>query len=167
MAKIFFRKQPGSKDIIIRKKRLTMKKKYNIAVTLPLTLWVETEADNDRDALEKARETACETPFEKYGCNMSSLQMDIVSSEELPDPEKAEAAWKALDGTHACRDINGDHVVLIVDRLSRRISVKNYFGHVWKGEEADRMVTEACERRDTLEERIQYLYDKTGIDLPF
>ena len=142
-----------------------MKKKYNIAVTLPLR--VETEADNDNDALEKARETASKTPFEKYGCDMSTLQMDIVSSEELPDPEKAEAAWKALDGTHACRDINGERVVLTVDRLSRKISVKNYFGHVWKGEEADRMVTEACERRDSLGERIQYLYEDTGIDLPF
>ena len=34
-----------------------MKKKYSIAVTLPLTFWVEVEADDDQQALGRSPRT--------------------------------------------------------------------------------------------------------------
>ena len=56
-------------------------KKYLIAVTLPLTLWVEVEADDDTEALEKARHEAMHTPYEEWGDDMSTIQTDIVNKE--------------------------------------------------------------------------------------
>ena len=56
-----------------------MKKKFNIAVTLPLTLWVEVEAENDQQALEKAKEIALKTPYENWGDDFSTVQMDILT----------------------------------------------------------------------------------------
>ncbi len=57
-------------------------KKYKIAVTFPLTLWVEVEADDDGEALEKARQEAMHTPYKEWGDDMSTIETDIVDKEE-------------------------------------------------------------------------------------
>lgn len=55
-----------------------MKKKFNVAITLPLTLWVEVEAENDDEAIEKAKEIALKTPYEEWGDDFSTAEADIV-----------------------------------------------------------------------------------------
>ena len=55
-----------------------MKKHFNVAVTLPLTLWVEVEAENEDEAIEQAREIALKTPTEEWGDDFSTAQFDIV-----------------------------------------------------------------------------------------
>ncbi len=55
-----------------------MKRKYSIAVTLPLTLWVEVEATDDQQALKKARKIALKTPYKDWGDDFSSAEFDIV-----------------------------------------------------------------------------------------
>ena len=53
--------------------------KYKIAVTLPLTLWVKTEADSPEEAIEKARQEALRTPTEEWGDDFSLAEFDIVN----------------------------------------------------------------------------------------
>ena len=52
--------------------------KYNVAVTLPLTLWVEVEADNEQEAQELAKEQAIATPYEDWGDDCSTITTEIV-----------------------------------------------------------------------------------------
>lgn len=59
-------------------KEVNMKKKFNVAITLPLTLWVEVEAENDDEAIEKAKEIALKTPYEEWGDDFSTAEADIV-----------------------------------------------------------------------------------------
>lgn len=61
------------------KKRKQGTKTYQIAVTLPLTLWVETEADSDEAAINQARDIALATPLSEWGDDMSTAQYDIVN----------------------------------------------------------------------------------------
>lgn len=56
------------------------KRHYQIAVTLPLTLWVEVDASSEEEALEKARETALNTPTSDWGDDFSTAELDIVKS---------------------------------------------------------------------------------------
>lgn len=53
-------------------------KTYKIAVTLPLTLWIEVEAADEQEALEKAKNTAVETPYEDWGDDMTCATYDII-----------------------------------------------------------------------------------------
>ena len=55
-----------------------MKKHFNIAVTLPLTLWVEVEAEDENEAIEQAKEIALGTPYEDWGDDFSTAEYDIV-----------------------------------------------------------------------------------------
>lgn len=55
--------------------------KYNIAATLPLTLWVPVEADNREEAIEKAKAVVKETPLEDFGCDFSTTGYDIVNED--------------------------------------------------------------------------------------
>ena len=55
-----------------------MKKKFNVAITLPLTLWVEVEAENDDEAIEKARDMALKVPYDEWGDDFSTAEADIV-----------------------------------------------------------------------------------------
>lgn len=53
--------------------------KYNVAVTLPLTLWVpDVEANSPEEAIEKAREIALDTPYEDWGDDFSYATLEIV-----------------------------------------------------------------------------------------
>ena len=52
--------------------------KYNVAVTLPLTLWVEVDAENPEDAIDKARLEALYTPYEDWGDDFSYATLEIV-----------------------------------------------------------------------------------------
>ena len=52
--------------------------KYNVAVTLPLTLWVEVEADSPEDAIEKARLEALYTPYTFWNDDFSNAELEIV-----------------------------------------------------------------------------------------
>lgn len=54
-------------------------KKYKIAVTLPLTLWVEVDATSEEDAIEKAKDIALKTPTEDWGDDFSTASYDIVN----------------------------------------------------------------------------------------
>lgn len=53
-------------------------KKFNVAVTLPLTLWVEVEASSEQEALEMAKEEAVKTPISEWGDDCSNLELEIV-----------------------------------------------------------------------------------------
>ena len=54
-------------------------KKYTVAVTLPLTLWVpDIEAETEEEALAKARETALKTPYGDWGDDTSTMQLEVV-----------------------------------------------------------------------------------------
>lgn len=55
-----------------------MKKHFNIAVTLPLSLWVEVEAENEEQAIEMAKKEALETPYKDWGDDFSYAEFDIV-----------------------------------------------------------------------------------------
>ena len=55
-----------------------MKKHFNIAVTLPLSLWVEVEAENEEQAIEMAKKEALETPYKEWGDDFSYAEFDIV-----------------------------------------------------------------------------------------
>ena len=68
----------NSSTILKPKNSKEMKKKFNVAITLPLTLWVEVEAENDDEAIEKAREIALKTPYEEWGDDFSTAEADIV-----------------------------------------------------------------------------------------
>ncbi len=57
-----------------------MKRKYSIAVTLPLTLWVEVEATDDQQALEKARKIASKTPYKDWGDDFSTAEFNIAKN---------------------------------------------------------------------------------------
>lgn len=53
--------------------------KYNIAVTFPLTLWLEdVEADSPEEAIKKAAKIAIDTPYEDWGDDFSTATFDIV-----------------------------------------------------------------------------------------
>ena len=52
--------------------------RYQVAVTLPLTLWVEVKAGSREEALEKARERALHTPYGDWGDDFSTATFDIV-----------------------------------------------------------------------------------------
>ena len=53
--------------------------KYNVAVTLPLTLWVpDVEAASQEEAIEKARQTALYTPFTYWNDDFSNASLEIV-----------------------------------------------------------------------------------------
>lgn len=58
-----------------------MKKKYNVSVTLPLTLWVETEAETEEQAIENAREKALKTPYEEWGDDFSTATLEIMKND--------------------------------------------------------------------------------------
>ena len=53
-------------------------KHYNVAVTLPLTLWVEVDAISEEDAREQAKEIALKTPYKEWGDDFSYATLDIV-----------------------------------------------------------------------------------------
>lgn len=55
--------------------------KFNIAVTLPLTLWVEVEAETPEQAKEAAKDIALHTPYEDWGDDFSTASFDIVNDE--------------------------------------------------------------------------------------
>lgn len=53
--------------------------KYNVAVTLPLTLWIpDVEAASQEEAIEKARQTALYTPFTYWNDDFSNASLEIV-----------------------------------------------------------------------------------------
>lgn len=51
---------------------------YNIAVTLPITLWLTVKASSRDEAIEKAKEKALNTPYEEWGDDFSNAELDIV-----------------------------------------------------------------------------------------
>lgn len=51
---------------------------YKVAVTLPLTLWVEVEAENEEIAISMARDIALDTPYEDWGDDFSYATLEIV-----------------------------------------------------------------------------------------
>lgn len=55
-----------------------MKRKYSIAVTLPLTLRVEVKTTDDQQAIEKARRIALKTPYKDWGNDFSTAKFNIV-----------------------------------------------------------------------------------------
>lgn len=87
--------------------------------------------------------------------------------EDYIDPEAADEAWRKLDGNHVCEDIDGNPVVVFVDQLARKITIRSKTEYTYTGRAADRMIMEACAERKDTDARIQYMYDDTGIDLPF
>lgn len=56
----------------------TQLKTYQVAVTLPLTLWVEVMADNEESAKDIAKDIALNTPYEDWGDDFSFATLDIV-----------------------------------------------------------------------------------------
>lgn len=52
--------------------------RFQVAVTLPLTLWVEVYAPSEAEALEKAREIASNVPYQNWGDDLSTLQLEII-----------------------------------------------------------------------------------------
>lgn len=56
--------------------------KYNIAATVPLTLWVPVEAGNREEAIEKAKDVVEKTPLEDFGCDLSTAEYDVVNEED-------------------------------------------------------------------------------------
>ena len=52
--------------------------KFNIAVTLPLTLLVEVEAETPEQSKEAAKDIALHTPYEDWGDDFSTASFDIV-----------------------------------------------------------------------------------------
>lgn len=59
-------------------KRSVMKKKFKVAVTLPLTLLLEVEAEDEIDAIDKARPIALYTPTEQWGDDFSNATFDVI-----------------------------------------------------------------------------------------
>lgn len=55
-----------------------VKRCYRVAVTLPLTLWVETLAQSAEEAIENAKKTALDTPYERWGDDFSTASFEIV-----------------------------------------------------------------------------------------
>ena len=55
--------------------------KYNIAATLPLTLWVPVEAGSREEAIEKAKAVVETTPLEEFGCDLSTAEYDVVNED--------------------------------------------------------------------------------------
>lgn len=53
-------------------------KKFSVAVTLPLSLWVDVRARDEEQAREKALKTALNTPYEEWGDDFSTASADIV-----------------------------------------------------------------------------------------
>ena len=51
---------------------------YQVAVTLPLTLWVEVWAHSAEDAIEKAKQIAEDEPYQNWGDDLSTMQAEIV-----------------------------------------------------------------------------------------
>lgn len=54
-------------------------KKYQVAVTLPLTLWVEVNAASKAEAIEKAKDIAINTPSDEWGDDISTMTFEIVN----------------------------------------------------------------------------------------
>ena len=52
--------------------------RFQVAVTLPLTLWVEVYAPSEAEALEKAREIASNVPYQNWGDDISTMEAEIV-----------------------------------------------------------------------------------------
>jgi len=53
--------------------------KYNVAVYLPLSLWLEIEAGNEDEAIAKAKAMALATPYEEWGDDFSNAEFEIVN----------------------------------------------------------------------------------------
>ena len=52
--------------------------KSNVAVTLPLTLWVPVEANSREKAIETARQVALNTPITYWNDDFSNASLEIV-----------------------------------------------------------------------------------------
>jgi len=65
-----------------------MKKNYTFAITLPLSLLVTVDAEDEAEARTKALETALETPTNEWGDDFSTVDCDLVKSEPLPETPK-------------------------------------------------------------------------------
>ena len=56
------------------------KKKYNVSITKPLTLWVQVEAENDDEAIKQAMEIAMNTPSEGWVHGLSPAKVEVTEA---------------------------------------------------------------------------------------
>ncbi len=55
-----------------------MKQNYSIMASIPLTLWIEVSAENEQEALEKAKELMLHTPLKKFRCFPDTCRYVII-----------------------------------------------------------------------------------------
>ena len=58
------------------------KKTYTMAVTLPLTLWVEVKANDEAEARTLALDEALNTPYPNWGDDFSTANCDVVKIDD-------------------------------------------------------------------------------------
>lgn len=56
------------------------KKKYNVSITKPLTLWVQVEAENDDEAIKQAMGIAMNTPYEEWVHGLSPARVEVTEA---------------------------------------------------------------------------------------
>ena len=56
------------------------KKKYNVSITKPLTLWVQVEAENNDEAIKQAMEIAMNTPYEGWVHGLSPAKVEVTEA---------------------------------------------------------------------------------------
>ena len=56
------------------------KKKYNVSISKPLTLWVQVEAENDDEAIKQAMGIAMNTPYEGWVHGLSPARVEVTEA---------------------------------------------------------------------------------------
>lgn len=56
------------------------KKKYNVSITKPLTLWVQVEAENDDEAIKQAMGIAMNTSYEGWVHGLSPAKVEVTEA---------------------------------------------------------------------------------------
>ena len=56
------------------------KKKYNVSITKPLTLWVQVEAENNDEAIKQAMRIAMNTPYEGWVHGLSPARVEVTEA---------------------------------------------------------------------------------------
>ena len=124
-------------------------KNYQISVTLPLTLLIETQASSREEAIRKAREEALAAPDNQWNDDMSKAQYDIMSET---------VRYKILQIPHG-KD-NGGFLFADWDKVKKDFDLSRY-KTVYEGE----LETRPDERPDS-PRILEEIFARFNLDLP-
>ena len=57
-----------------------MRKKFDVSITKPLTLWAQVEAENDDEAIKQAMGIAMNTPYEGWVHGLSPAKVEVTEA---------------------------------------------------------------------------------------